>query len=256
MKKPGLDRRAALKTFATLGFCALCAKAGLAAEEAAHWSYEGATGPDRWGDLDAADKVCGTGSQQSPIAIDSSIAAQLPRLRFAWTIEAETIVNNGHTIQLNFDEGAALKVGPDGYRLVQLHFHHPSEHLIDGNASAMEIHFVHRNDSGLAVAGVLVKPGKSNPALAKIIAAMPPAEGPPVKAPAGLSPLGLLPKARSYYRYSGSLTTPPCTETVEWMLLRQPLEAAAKDIEAFAAFYPHNARPGQKIDRRFVLWSV
>jgi len=140
---------------------------------------------------------------------------------------------------------------------VQFHFHHPGEHLIDDKAFAMEIHFVHSNGAGaLAVIGVLVKPGKSNPAFAKIIASMPAAEGSPVKAAAGVDPAGLLPKERGYYLYSGSLTTPPCSETVEWMLLKQPVEVAAADIAAFAKLYPVNARPVQKIDRRFVLRSL
>lgn len=228
----------------------------LAAEAAAHWSYEGDHGPSHWGDLDAAGKICAGGRQQSPIAIHNPIPAQLPQLRFAWSLDAAEIVNNGHTIQLNFAEGAELKAGPDAWRLVQLHFHHPSEHLIDDKASAMEIHFVHSNAAGLAVVGTLVKPGKSNSTFRKIIAAMPGAEGPAQKAPAGLNPAGLLPKARGYYRYSGSLTTPPCSETVEWMLLRQPVEAAPADIEAFGKLFPMNARPAQQIERRFVLRSV
>jgi carbonic anhydrase len=259
MKKSLIDRRAALKAFATLGFCAVCATAFAAqdAQEAAHWSYEGASGPERWGDLDPADKVCALGSQQSPIAIDGSIPAELPPLQLAWKRQADAIVNNGHTIQLNFDDGGALKVGADAYRLVQFHFHHPGEHLIDGKTSAMEIHFVHRNDAGaLAVIGVLVNPGKSNPAFAKIVATMPSVEGSPVKAPAGVDPRGLLPKTRGYYYYSGSLTTPPCSETVEWIVLKRPIEAAEADIAAFAKFYPMNARPVQQIDRRFVLRSL
>jgi carbonic anhydrase len=121
----------------------------------------------------------------------------------------------------------------------------------------MEIHFVHRNNAGgLGVVGVLVKPGKSNPTFAKIIANMPDAEGPAVKAATGLDPSRLLPRERGYYRYSGSLTTPPCSETVEWMLLKRPIEVAAADIAVFAKIYPMNARPTQKIDRRFVLRSV
>ncbi|WP_041369241.1 carbonic anhydrase [Methylocella silvestris] len=251
-----MGRREALKALAAFGFCAACAKASLAGEAAAHWSYEGDHGPAHWGDLDAADKICAIGSQQSPIAIDSSIAAELPPLRFDWPVDAAEIVNNGHTIQLNFDEGAALKVGPDVWRLAQLHFHHPCEHLIDDKASAMEIHFVHRNEKGLAVVGALVKPGKSNPTFRKIVAAMPGAEGPAQKAPAGLNPRGLLPKARGYFRYSGSLTTPPCSETVDWLVLRHPVEVLSADIDAFAELYPMNARPAQQIDRRFVLRSV
>jgi len=262
--KTVMNRRAALKGFASLGFCAICAKTGFAAQdsqpdshEAAHWSYEGATGPARWGDLDSVDKVCAIGNQQSPIAIDASIPAALPPLQLAWKRQADAIVNNGHTIQLNFDDGGALKVGSETYKLVQFHFHHPAEHLIDGKAAAMEIHFVHRNEAGaLAVIGVLVKPGRSNPAFAKIIAAMPPSEGEPVKAPAGLDPRGLLPKARGYYYYSGSLRTPPCSETVEWIVLKRPIEVAEADIAAFAKLYPMNARPAQQIDRRFVLRTL
>jgi carbonic anhydrase len=258
--KSVMDRRAALKGFATLGFCAICAKTGFAAQDsepdshgAPHWSYEGATGPANWGDLDAADKVCAIGSQQSPIAIEGSIPAELPPLKLDWKRQADAIVNNGHTIQLNFDDGGALKVGPDSYKLVQFHFHHPSEHLIDGKPAAMEIHFVHRNEAGkLAVIGVLVKPGKPNSAFAKIIAAAPASAGEPVKAP-GADPRGLLPKSRGYYYYSGSLTTPPCSETVEWIVLKQPIEVAESDIAAFAKLYPMNARPVQQIDRRFVL---
>lgn len=256
MTKLSLGRRHALKALATVGFCAACTRAGFAGEGAPRWGYEGDRGPSHWGELDAADKVCAVGGQQSPIAIDSAIPARLPPLRFVWPLDAAEIVNDGHTVQLNFAEGAELRVGPDVWRLVQLHFHHPSEHLIDGEASAMEIHFVHRNDKGLAVVGALVRPGKSNLAFRKIVAAMPGSEGAAQKAPAGLSPLGLLPKTRGYFQYSGSLTTPPCSETVNWLVLRQPIEVAAADIEAFAKLYPMNARPTQRIDRRFVLQSI
>jgi carbonic anhydrase len=250
------DRRAALLAIGSIGLCTFCAKLGFAAETV-HWRYEGERGPDHWGGLDAANRVCGTGSQQSPVAIAGSVPAELPPLQFEWTEAPDTIVNNGHSIQLNFSGRGGLKVGPDHYRLVQFHLHHPSEHLIDDKASAMEVHFVHSDDAGrLAVVGVLVQPGRPNPTFARIIAAMPVAGASAVKAPAAIGPLDLLPRAHGYYRYEGSLTTPPCSETVEWLLLRQPLEVAAVDIEAFARLYPMNARPVQKIDRRFVLRSL
>ena len=250
------DRRKALGAIGTIGLCALCAKIGSAAEEA-HWSYQGERGPGRWGDLDAADRVCATGTQQSPIAIDRSVPALLPPLQFGWTEAPDTIANNGHSIQLDFSGRGGLKVGSDDYKLAQFHFHHPGEHRIDGKAFAMEIHFVHRNDAGrLAVVAVLVKVGRSNPTFARLIAAMPAVAGATVRAPAALNSLALLPSAHGYYRYEGSLTTPPCSETVEWLLLRQALEVASTDIEAFARLYPMNARPVQEIDRRFVLRSL
>jgi len=251
-----MDRRNLLKALTGLALCPLCANVGFASE-GAHWSYEGADGPDHWGDLDPADRVCGIGSQQSPIAIDSFIKAQLAPLKIAWAKQPETIVNNGHTIQLNFSEGGTLKVGSETYKLVQFHFHHPSEHLIDDKSSAMEAHFVHRNAAGaLGVIGVLMTKGKPNPVFAKIAATMPQAEGEPVKADPRINPKGLLPKKLGYYGYAGSLTTPPCSEIVEWMLLAEPIEVAAADIAAFAKLYPMNARPAQKLDRRFVLRSA
>jgi carbonic anhydrase len=250
-----MNRRRMLKALAGLALCPLCANIGFAAEEA-HWSYEGAHGPDHWGDLDPADRVCSVGTQQSPIAIDSSIEAELPPLQIAWARQADTIVNNGHTIQLNFGDGGALTVGPERYTLLQFHFHHPSEHLIDDKRFAMEAHFVHRNASGsLGVIGALITTGKPNPVFAKVTATMPPTEGPPVKAEPDIDPSGLLPAKSRYYRYSGSLTTPPCSETVDWFLLRDPIEVAEADVAAFAKLYPLNARPAQKLDRRFVLRS-
>ena len=250
-----MDRRHALKALAGLALCPLCASVGFAAE-GHHWSYEGETGPAHWGDMDAANKVCSVGSQQSPLDIGSTVKAQLPALKIAWGKKADTILNNGHTIQLNFGQGSTLGVGKDSYTLLQYHFHHPSEHLIGGKNYPMEVHFVHRNAAGaLAVVGVLMTAGKANAAFKKIVATMPAHEGPAVKADGGIDPNALLPKDRAYYRYSGSLTTPPCSEVVNWLLLRAPIEVAKADIDAFAKLYPMNARPVQKDNRRFVLMS-
>jgi carbonic anhydrase len=151
-----MNRRHALKALAGLALCPLCAPSGIAAE-GAHWSYEGAGGPAKWGDLDAASKVCTIGSQQSPIDIGTTIKSQLPALKINWAKGADTTVNNGHTIQLNFAEGSTLTLGDVKYKLLQVHFHRPSEHLIGGKNFPMEAHFVHRADSGaLAVVGVLM----------------------------------------------------------------------------------------------------
>jgi carbonic anhydrase len=250
-----MDRRNLLKALAGLAACPVCTTAGFAAE-GAHWSYEGAGGPAKWGDLDAANKACSLGSQQSPIDIGPTIKSQLPALKLSWGKTADTIVNNGHTIQLNFAEGSTLKLGDTTYKLLQVHFHRPSEHLIGGKSFPMEAHFVHRADSGgLAVVGVLMSTGKANAAFAKVAATMPAKEGPAVKADAGFNPNDMLPRKLSHFRYPGSLTTPPCAETVEWLLLTNPITVAESDVAAFAKLYPLNARPVQPDNRRYVLQS-
>jgi len=250
-----MKRRHNLKAFAALALCPLLAPAASAAE-APHWSYEGHAGPDKWGTLGAANKVCGIGTQQSPIDIVASTKADLPKLDIAWGGTVDTIVNNGHTIQVNAGEGSTLTVGAEKYKLVQFHFHRPSEHRIDGKSFPMEVHFVHATASGaLGVVGVLMTAGKPNAAFSKIIATMPAKAGPAVKADAAIDPSGLLPAGRGYYSYAGSLTTPPCAETVSWMLLTDPIEVAEADIAAFGKLYAVNARPAQKINRRFVLKS-
>src|SRR5512138_371843 len=158
-----MNRRDALKAFAGLALCPLCQPAFAA--EGTHWSYEGATGPAKWGDVDAASKVCTIGLQQSPIDIVAPIKSQLPPLKLSWPKTADTIVNNGHTIQLNFAAGGTLTLGDKKFNLLQVHFHRPSEHMIAGKSFPMEAHFVHRADSGgLAVVGVLMSTGKPNAA--------------------------------------------------------------------------------------------
>lgn len=149
-----------------------------------------------------------------------------------------------------------LTLGDVKYKLLQVHFHRPSEHLIGGKNFPMEAHFVHRADSGaLAVVGVLMATGKPNAAFSRVIATMPAKEGAPVKADAGFDPNALLPANLGYYRYPGSLTTPPCSETVEWLLLTTPIQVAEADVTSFAKLYPLNARPAQKDNRRYVLQS-
>jgi carbonic anhydrase len=250
-----MNRRHALKAFAAAALCPLCPTPGFSAD-AAHWSYEGATGPEKWGDLDAESKVCSVGSQQSPLDIATTVKSDLPALKIAWGRRADTIINNGHTIQLNFTEGSTLSVGKDNYTLLQFHFHRPSEHKIAGKSFPMEVHFVHRTAAGaLGVVGVLMTTGKANPAFAKIVQTMPTSEGPAVKADARIDPNAFLPARRNYYSYAGSLTTPPCAETVAWMLLAEPIQVAEVDVAAFAKLYPMNARPVQKDFRRFVLRS-
>jgi|SRR5690242_6270241 carbonic anhydrase len=248
-----MHRRQLLKLFAGFAGCPLCTRVAFAAEH--HWAYEGEAGPDKWGGLDATDAACSVGHQQSPIDISGSIVSRQPPLRISWKKRPDTIVNNGHTIQLNFGDGDAIHIGDRKYTLTQLHFHHPSEHRIDGKGFAMEAHFVHTSDDGLAVVGVLMVPGKANDTFKTIIATMPADQGTSVAADPGIDTRRLLPAQRSYYHYEGSLTTPPCSETVDWLIFAHPIEVSENDVARFARLYPMNARPLQNRDRRFILSS-
>jgi len=168
-----------------------------------------------------------------------------------------TIVHNGHTIQVNTPPGSKLEINGATYELLQFHFHHPSEHLLSGKAFDMELHFVHKAANGaLAVVGVFIQPGPVNAGLAPIWAAMPTSET-SAKSVAGVTidPSALLPKARGYFRYMGSLTTPPCSEGLTWTVFRSPIQASPEQIRQFAALFPLNARPVQSINRRFLLES-
>lgn len=246
-------RRQAFRIIAGLALCPLCAAQSVASEE--HWSYEGTTSPDKWSGLDPANAVCSTGSQQSPIDIVGSVRARQPPLEISWAKRPNTIVNNGHTIQLDFGEGNTLKMSDRTYVLKQFHFHHPSEHLVEGKQFAMEAHFVHEGTDGLAVVGVLLAAGGPNAVFEKIVATMPSAAGAASPADPTIDPRRLLPSQKMYYRYEGSLTTPPCSETVNWVILARPIEVNEADIIRFAKLYPMNARPAQLRDRRFILSS-
>lgn len=254
-----MHRRQALKLFAGLAVCPLCAGTSFGEEtHTPHWSYEGASGPNNWGNLDVANRVCSTGTQQSPIDLSEPVSARQPALDLSWKTRPDTIVNNGHTIQLDFGEGRITSLGTRTYRLAQFHFHQPSEHRINGKSFAMEVHFVHVGveGGGLAVVGVFMAPGKTNAVFSKIVSTMPAKEGPPVPADRAINPNGLLPAGRNYYRYEGSLTTPPCSETVDWLVLTNHIEVAETDIALFAELFPMNARPLQNPNRRFILSSV
>jgi carbonic anhydrase len=165
------------------------------------------------------------------------------------------MINNGHTIQLSFAGGDTLHMGDRRYALQQFHFHHPSEHLLEGKRFAMEAHFVHAADDSLAVVAVLMVAGKPNAVFKKIVSTMPLEEGPAIPADPAIDPSRLLPAQRVYYHYEGSLTTPPCSETVDWIVLAHSIEVDETDIMRFAKLYPMNARPVQKRDRRFILSS-
>lgn len=238
-----------------LAFAALAAGAAGAAPP--HWDYRGPQGAAHWGELDAAYASCAHGRAQSPIDIRAAQAAPLSPLEFSYGRVAPSIVNNGHTIQVNVPKGQFLQVGGKRYELVQFHFHTPSEERIDGKPAAMVAHFVHKDAQGrLGVVAVLLQPGAPNAALDTLLAHLPARAGETLTVDAPEVDLAtLLPAQRRYYDFEGSLTTPPCSEGVHWMVLAQPLTLSPDSIRAFRRLYPANARPVQPINGRTVRVS-
>ncbi len=247
-----MDRR---RFLASLAACPACASAALAQTAAPHWEYDGARGATKWGELDSRFKACAVGSEQSPINLTSAIRARVDRLSIDWKPQAFDVINNGHTIQANVKDGSSLTIGKARYDLKQFHFHTPSEHAFNGKRTAMEAHFVHAADDGrLAVVGVLMTAGQRHKGFSEIMQAAPRKEG-EAKLKGAIDPAGFLPKSRAFYRYEGSLTTPPCSEVVDWNVLEKTIEVAAADIDAFKSIFPMNARPLQPINRRYLLMN-
>ncbi len=220
------------------------------------WGYGGSHGPDSWGDLKPEYSAC-KGNQQSPIDIrtKSVLEADLTNIKFRWSASTLNILNNGHTIQANYDRGSSIKVNGDRFDLQQYHFHAPSEHALNGRLYDMEAHFVHKATNGeLAVVGVFFKEGKENTALKPVWNNMPTAGKTNKIANTKIKASDLLPRdAKAYFHYMGSLTTPPCSEVVNWYILAEPIEASKAQIKTFSKMIHANNRPIQPLNRRFVL---
>lgn len=218
------------------------APAAAPADAAAHWAY---TDQADWGG------ACPTGTAQSPVALTTADAVDLPDIVTTYPAGAGTFLDNGHTLQFTPDAGGRTTIGGDAYDLVQFHFHSLSEHTLNGKAYPLEIHFVNRNaDGGLAVVGVFVTEGAANPALAALLAAVPAQEGEAGVTRPGVYPVLLLPEDRHYFGYSGSLTTPPCTEGVRWNVLATPIEASTDQIAALSAALGTSNRAVQPLHER------
>jgi carbonic anhydrase len=245
-----------------MGVALLIGPLALAAEgapHAPHWSYSGATGPDQWGTLEKDYSSCGLGKTQSPIDIHSSEAspADLPAIHFDYKRSTLKLIDNGHSIQINYAPGSFIDVGGQRYELVQFHFHHPSEEQINGKSYDMVAHLVHRNSDGkLAVVAVLLKQGAVNPLIKTLWAHLPHEKNKEVVVDAvKINAAELLPQDRGYYTFAGSLTTPPCSEDVTWFVLRTPSSISATELKHFASIYPMNARPVQALNGREVKAS-
>jgi len=219
-----------------------------------HWTYSGKTGPQAWAQLKPEFNACAIGKRQTPINIEDSYTLQGPAepLLFNYQPSNGTVVNNGHTIQVNLQGNNTLTVRGSTYSLVQFHFHTPSEEQVNYRSFAMVAHLVHKNDQGqLAVVAVLLDPGEANPLIDKVWTYMPLDVSDEVRTPAGLLDLDeLLPKDQRYYQFMGSLTTPPCTEGVLWMVLKTPTQISQAQLRLFQQLYPNNARPVQAVNGR------
>lgn len=234
---------------------ALFASSAMAAGSQAHWGYQGEHAPEHWAEMDPGFGTCALGHMQSPIDIHDALPADLPKIGFDYHAGPAEDANNGHTIQVNLPDSGGIDIDGTHYALVQFHFHTPSEEKIDGQAYPMEMHLVHKDADGhLAVVAVMLKEGGENAALEEIFDALPKAEG-DKHALEALDPAVLLPAERGYYAYTGSLTTPPCSEGVRWQVLKRPIEVSESQIEAFRKLFPANARPVQPLNGREVRES-
>ena len=227
---------------------------GQEAKPRAEWSYSGAEGPKEWGNLEPDYQICKIGHEQSPIDITNTKKEALPAIHFDYKPATLKIINNGHSIQVNYPAGSFITVGGKKYELKQFHFHHPSEEHINGKGFDMVAHLVHADSDGkVVVVAVLLKKGNANAMLAKIWEHLPPTEGPESEVGGvEINPSALLPAEIGYYTFAGSLTTPPCSEAVTWFVLKKPSEISAEEIAAFAKIYPHDARPIQPTNGRSI----
>jgi carbonic anhydrase len=230
----------------------VAAASGSAKPGPAHWAYEGHDGPEGWGHLDTAYAVCGAGKAQTPIDLPAAAAPGSKPVHFGYRESKVNFLHNGHTIQVNYDKGSAIVAEGKQYELVQFHFHTPSEHVLSGKPFAMEMHLVHQAaaDKSLAVLGIMFDVGPAdNPFLAKFWNRMPTKEG-TVPTDIAINVTDVLPPDRRFLAYDGSLTTPPCSEGVKWMVMPTPVTASAGQLLKFMQVIGKNARPLQPLNGR------
>ena len=221
---------------------------------AANWTYDGDHGPDHWADLSGEYATCGVGTYQSPFNIVPDINADLADLDIQYAPLPVAVTNNGHTLVVNGGADDHVRIGDKDFKLLQFHFHTPSEYMINGESFPMELHFVHQAPNGrIAVIGVMIVEGDANPAIAQLWNVAPYENDATGQNDAVISARDLLPSNQRYMRFMGSLTTPPCTEGIDWHMLMTPITASAEQIAAFRTVVPNNARPIQLRNGRLVV---
>jgi carbonic anhydrase len=221
-----------------------------------HWDYAGEQGPQAWGSLKPEYTQCSSGQRQSPIDIRGGIAVQLEPIQFDYQTTGFSVIDNGHTVQVNLPAGSAITVLGRRFELLQFHFHRPSEERINGRQYDMVAHLVHKDAQGkLAVVAVLLDRGVAQPVIQAVWNALPLEKNEAQAAPGTIDLNKLLPEDRRYYTYMGSLTTPPCSEGVLWMVMKTPVPVSAEQVDIFAHLYPMNARPVQRVAGRLIKES-
>ena len=239
-----------------LGTAFLSAGIAYASGEKGHWGYSGEGGPENWGHLSPEFEMCGKGKNQSPINISSMIESELPPIAFSYVPSPLDVVNNGHSIMESFAPGSTITVAGHTYELQQIHWHTPSENHINGQSFPMEAHLVHADkDGNLAVIGIMYTRGLENDSIASIWSNLPSTTDAVSKnASVTVNPADMLPADRDYYLFNGSLTTPPCSEGVRWLVMKNPVEASTEQIEKFhSLFHIDTNRPLQPVNARPVL---
>lgn len=226
------------------------------AGHAAHWDYRGSGGPDSWGRLKPEFAKCSSGTRQSPIDIRDGLKVQLDPVHFDYKPSAFRVIDNGHTVQVNLAAGNFIEVMGRRYELLQFHFHRPSEERINGRQFDMVAHLVHKDSEGrLAVVAVLLEQGGTQPVVQTVWNNLPLERNEEMPAQSPIALADLLPVERSYFTYMGSLTTPPCSEGVLWMVMKNPVPISPEQIGIFARMYPMNARPIQSASGRMIKES-
>lgn len=228
----------------------------LSAPKIGAWSYDDEGGPTRWAKLRDDYAICATGKRQSPIDIREGIKVNLEEITFDYKSRPFRIIDTGHTVRVNVGEGLSLKISGKRYELLYFNFHRPSEERVDGRAYDMVMHLVHKNDEGqFAIVAVLLEKGGENPLIQTLWNHLPLDQNIEV-APVDVIDLNkILPESRAYWTYMGSLTMPPCTEGVLWMVLKQPVPVAAEQVAIFSRLYRNNARPLQPSNGRLIKES-
>lgn len=241
--------------------CALMLSAGGGAQEHQNtghtWDYSTMRGPSHWGDLEPEFASCKKGHRQSPIDIREARKADLSPIQFDYRPSPLNIVDNGHTIMINYRPGSSITVGDKRYELKQFHFHRPSEERINGKGYDMSLHLVHADEKGnVAVVAVLLEKGADNALVNTLWKDMPNTkEKTEVDKDVQIDADGLLPADHHYYSFTGSLTTPPCSEDVQWFVLKHPVSVSVAEIEQFSKLYRNDARPTRPLYGRVVLES-